>query len=106
MRVLKIDSERKQILSLRVSSWRDFHPLLGDDCRSISTKPIGFENRDQLVTDDEGRLNSSGHGFMIKGWHKYVPGNAILHGLDDQDKEADVKTKIEELQDRVIWLTD
>lgn len=104
MKAFKIDPKNKTIEKIVINRWQDIYPQISEECYTFCC-PIQFENDDTIYADDEGLFHIIEGGIIMKDWTHPIVGNTILIGEDSEGDMEDVKTSLEELQSKIIWVS-
>jgi hypothetical protein len=103
MKAIKIDVANQKISQVNISDYKEIYSQIGNGC-NLFCCPVQWENNDVLYADDEALLQESLEGcFAMPDFNYPIVGNAIILGTDDEGESIDVKTKIAELQEKIIW---
>jgi len=103
MKALKIDVVNKTISQIEIKNYKEIYSAIGNDC-DLFCCPVEFENGDILYSDDEALLHNELEGcFTMLDWNYPLVGNAIILGNDEEGDMADVKTKADEILEKIIW---
>lgn len=105
MKAIKIDVVKKQVYYIDMDEGiESLHKEL--ECETF-TVPYILENDDALYVDDEGLLvtpDALKGAFAIKGSNQPYFGHGILEGTNDNGESIDVKSSLEEIQEKVVFL--
>ena len=105
MKAFKINPKNKTIEEIVIDRWQDIYAHISEECRTFCC-PVQFENNDTIYADDEGLLhNNIEGGIIMKDWLYPILGNTLLIGEDIEGDMEDVKTSLEELQSKIIWVS-
>lgn len=104
MKAIKINSKNKTIEQVEVKDWRDISPLIG--CGTFTVAMV-LENEDTIYVDDEGLLTLGRDStfFEFEGGHQPFAGNGLILGCDEEGESCDVKASIEEIKNKVKFLS-
>jgi hypothetical protein len=103
MKAIKIDVVSRELSYVEINDYSEIYHEIGNGCRLFCV-PFEFENGDTIFSDDEALLNEVHGGFMLKGWRYPLCGNAIIQGCDDDGESIEVKSTIEDILPRIIWV--
>ena len=104
MKGILIDVENEQIKFVEVGKDIDaIYEQINCDCFTV----INIENDDVIYVDDEGlfKLNEDSKFFYLEGSHQPIVGNGLILGTDDEGDSVDAKSKLEDIKDRITFLT-
>lgn len=104
MRALFIDSEKQVVTEFDFNNTLHvLADLIGNSCRFI-TAPVVLPNEDTFYCDDEGALYDFNGGFMMSDWQYPICGNCVIIGADEEGCNADAKSSVEDIQNKLIFL--
>jgi hypothetical protein len=103
MKALKIDVVNQTISTIEITNYKEIYSAIGNGC-DLFCCPFEFENGDILYSDDEALLHNELEGcFAMHDWNYPLVGNAIILGNDEEGDMADVKTKADEILEKIMW---
>ena len=103
---LLIDVSTKTITQIELDSYfESISKAIGNGCQYFCC-PFSFSNEDSMYADDESllRIDSIKGGFILDGYSGTIVGNAIILGTDAEGDSVDVKSTIDEIAERVIFI--
>lgn len=103
MKAIKIDVVSRELSYVEINDYTEIYNEIGNGC-NLFCAPFEFENGDTIFSDDEALLKEVHGGFIMDGWNYPLCGNAIIQGCDDEGDSIEVKSSIEELAPRIIWV--
>lgn len=118
--LIKIDSRKRTVDLILVDNWdyNKISELIGHGCRHFEA-PYSFSNNDTLFTDEEflvrdfdleidesGMYDPSKFGFVFLPFSPKTPlwGNGLVIGTDKEGESISVKTPLELIRQKVIFL--
>lgn len=104
MKAFKIDPKNKTIEEIVINRWQGIYQHISEECCTFCC-PVQFENDDTIYADDEGLFHTIEGGIIMKDWKYPILGNTLLIGEDREGDIDDVKTSLEELQSKIIWVS-
>lgn len=104
MKAFKIDPKNKTIEEIVINHWQDIYSQISEECGTFCC-PVQFENNDTIYADDEGLFHTIEGGIIMENWVYPILGNTILIGEDNDGDMEDVKTSLEELQSKIVWVS-
>lgn len=103
MKALKIDVVYQTISQIEIKDYKEIYSAIGNGC-DLFCCPIEFENGDVLYSDDEALLRENIEGcFAMHDWSIPLVGNAIILGSDGNGDSVDVKSKANQILEKIIW---
>jgi hypothetical protein len=101
---IKINSEKHTLEYVTLGEdFREIYPIIGPNCNTFAC-PITFDNEDSIYVDDEGMFQDYRNGFKMQDWAYPILGNGLILGADEEGESVDVKTTIEELKSKIIFV--
>jgi len=103
---LLIDVSTKKITQIELDNhFESISKAIGNGCQYFCC-PYSFNNDDSMYADDESllRIDSIKGGFILDGYRGTIVGNAIILGTDEEGDSVDVKSTIDEIAERVIFI--
>lgn len=103
MKAIKIDVANKKVSQVNIGNYKEIYGQIGNGC-NLFCCPVQWENNDVLYADDEALLKDELEGcFMMPDFNYPIVGNAIILGTNEEGESVDVKTKISELQEKIMF---
>lgn len=103
MKAIKIDVANKKVSQVNIANYKEIYGQIGNGC-NLFCCPVQWENNDVLYADDEALLKDELEGcFMMPDFNYPIVGNAIILGTNEEGESVDVKTKISELQEKIMF---
>jgi len=103
MKAIKIDVANKKVSQVNIENYKEIYGQIGNGC-NLFCCPVQWENNDVLYADDEALLKDELEGcFMMPDFNYPIVGNAIILGTNEEGESVDVKTKISELQKKIMF---
>ena len=103
MKAIKIDVANKKVSQVNIGNYKEIYGQIGNGC-NLFCCPVQWENNDVLYADDEALLKDELEGcFMMPDFNYPIVGNAIILGTNEEGESVDVKTKISELQKKIMF---
>lgn len=103
MKAIKIDVANKKVSQVNIGNYKEIYGQIGNGC-NLFCCPVQWENNDVLYADDEALLKDELEGcFMMPDFNYPIVGNAIILGTNEEGESVDVKTKISELQQKIMF---
>jgi hypothetical protein len=107
MKAILIDALNKTITEIEIDGdLKSIYKAVGFDMIEI-----GFRFDDEghpnnvIYLDEEGGFRGHEHGFFFSGAHQPWLGNGIIMGGDDEGESADTTVTIEEVRNRIRFLS-
>jgi hypothetical protein len=104
MKAILIDVENREVKMVEVE--KGIHAIyekINCDCFTV----VSLENEDAIFIDDEGllKLSETSKFFFIEGYHQPLAGNGLILGTDEEGESVDAKSSLEDIKNRVRFLT-
>lgn len=105
-KAIKINVETKTIEAIMLPKhFGEISKAIGNGC-TLFCCPIVFDNDDTIYADDESllRYDDIKGGFTMEGWKYPIVGNAIVLGTDAEGDSVDVKSDVDDLSSRIVFI--
>jgi len=107
-KAIRINVEKRILEDIEISSeLSSITDAIGNNC-SLFCCPVDFDNGDTIYADDESllRYDDIKGGFIMPDFRVPLVGNAIVLGTDEEGDSIDVKTDINELAEKIIFISE
>lgn len=99
-----IDVADRQLSYIYVPDTKVVPTLIGNGC-DLFCCPFELKNGDVLYADNEATLRQNNIGaFILPNMPKPIAGNAILLGSDAEGYIADSRSKIQEIEKKLVFV--